>query len=80
MSRVDGALQEQRGPEKEAPLLRRSSGCCVVDRAPTFTLGTLVVSNVKHHITVAASRSELTKTSWPWVAAVAPRQWPCMDG
>ena len=56
------------------------SSSSVVDGAPTFTLGTLVVSHVKHHITVAASRSELTKTSWPWVAAVAPRQWPCMDG
>ena len=34
------------------------------DGAPTFTLGTLVVSHVKHPITVAASRSESAKTSW----------------
>ena len=37
----------------------------VVDGAPTFTLGTLVVSHVKHHITAAASRSESAKTGWP---------------
>ena len=38
----------------------------VVDGAPTFTLGTLVVSHVKHPIMVAASRSESAKTGWPW--------------
>ena len=37
----------------------------VVDGAPTFTLGTLVVSHVKHHITAAASRSESAQTGWP---------------
>jgi hypothetical protein len=34
------------------------SSSSVVDGAPTFTLGTLVVSHVKHHITAAANRSE----------------------
>jgi len=42
------------------------SSSSVVDGAPTFTLGTLVVSHVKHHITVAASRSESAQTGWPW--------------
>ena len=41
------------------------SSSSVVDGAPTFTLGTLVVSHVKHHITVAASRSESAQTGWP---------------
>ena len=43
-----------------------TAAAAVVDGAPTFTLGTLVVSHVKHHITVAASRSESAQTGWPW--------------
>ena len=42
-----------------------AAAAAVVDGAPTFTLGTLVVSHVKHPITVAASRSESAKTGWP---------------
>ena len=41
-----------------------AAAAAIVDGAPTFTLGTLVVSHVKHHITAAASRSESAKTSW----------------
>eukprot|EP01046_Picozoa_sp_COSAG06_P047202 COSAG06_NODE_6820_length_2761_cov_7.874530_6_plen_73_part_00 len=42
-----------------------AAAVAVVDRAPTFTLGTLVVSHVKHRITAAASRSESAQTGWP---------------